>query len=686
MDNTIQFANGSEYLDRLVFLARCSLQCAIFELGYDGDDLEKTDPETTLGREEIRAGFEKAYAEARKNLEEGIFLPLEYLFWLFDCDSFERHAVVITLLSQAYPETASIFTLIHDDKRLDAATPFALCRTYEEYGSFAQKYAYFAKDSKLLKYFFALDEVNVLSRLTLDKRIMEFIFGVRVKESYYAPAATLWSGKEQLLTDEETAGRVAAYIRDCEEFGRHTVFNFFGEKGAGRKSCIKYIARENGFNLMFIDLFFLFNDRDPLVLIDKVLRECLIFQAVPVLVNIPEDIPAANRAFFSYLLEAVIEAFEYSFAVTERRLRPDRLKDGVLLIAKELGNLSLKASVKVWEKESQKYAVDKSVSFYELAGEFTLTPGNIKEALCAASAIADLEGNGIITTSQLKRACYNTLPFTMSSKATRLEPIYTWDDLVLPQYQKNLLMTAINQVRYKYFVYQKWGFQDKMSYGKNVSMLFTGPPGTGKTMAAQVVSNELGLDVYKIELATVVSKYVGETEKNLNEIFQQAQKSQVILFFDEADVLFSKRTEVKESHDKYSNMEAAFLLQKMEEYNGVAILATNYIQNFDEAFKRRIKFIIDFPFPNPEQRREIWQKVFPSQLPLGELDFDFLTSKFELSGSNIKNIALHSAFLAAADGSACVEMKHIMAAIRNEFAKSGKIFTKEDAGEYYILL
>jgi len=335
--------------------------------------------------------------------------------------------------------------------------------------------------------------------------------------------------------------------------------------------------------------------------------------------------------------------------------------------------------------ESSKYNVDRKVNYFELAGEFNLTPGKIKAAFQAASTLAGLHGNGNIGIAELKRGCYSTLQGTMGNKAIKINALYRWDDLVLPEYQKSLLMTACNQVRYKYNVYQQWGFQDKISYGKNVSMLFKGPPGTGKTMAAQVISNELGLDVYKIELATVVSKYVGETEKNLNDIFDNARKSQVILFFDEADVLFGKRTEIKDSNDKYSNMEAAFLLQKMEEYDGVTILATNNIQNFDEAFKRRIKFVIDFPFPNEEQRREIWLKAFPEKLPLDELDYDYLV-KLELSGSNIKNIALHSAFLAAAESSKRVGMKHIVAAIRNEFAKSGKMFTRENAGEYYIYL
>ncbi|MBO6301733.1 MAG: ATP-binding protein [Ruminiclostridium sp.] len=217
-------------------------------------------------------------------------------------------------------------------------------------------------------------------------------------------------------------------------------------------------------------------------------------------------------------------------------------------------------------------------------------------------------------------------------------------------------------------------------------MIFTGPPGTGKTMAAQIIAAELGLDIYRISLANVVSKYIGETEKNLDEIFEKAKKSKVVLFFDEADVLFSKRTEVKDSNDKYSNMESAFLLQKIEEYSGIVILATNLVQNFDEAFKRRMKLMIDFPFPDAARRAEMWKRALPDKLPLDSIDFDYLVNSFELSGSNIKNIALHSAFLAAADGSRAVTMKHIIAALRNEYSKSGKAFTRAEAGEYFYYI
>ena len=217
-------------------------------------------------------------------------------------------------------------------------------------------------------------------------------------------------------------------------------------------------------------------------------------------------------------------------------------------------------------------------------------------------------------------------------------------------------------------------------------MIFSGPPGTGKTMAAQVIAGELSLSLYRVNLAGVVSKYIGETEKNLSEIFERAKKSRVVLFFDEADVLFGKRTEVRDSNDKYSNMEAAFLLQKIEEYSGIAILATNFVQNFDEAFKRRVKFLVEFPFPGKVQRAEIWQRVFPPEAPLGTLDFDYLVENFELSGSNIKNIAVHSAFLAASDGEGVIGMKHVVAALKNEYAKSGKSFTRAEAGEYSYYL
>jgi SpoVK/Ycf46/Vps4 family AAA+-type ATPase len=228
------------------------------------------------------------------------------------------------------------------------------------------------------------------------------------------------------------------------------------------------------------------------------------------------------------------------------------------------------------------------------------------------------------------------------------------------------------RVAYRHRVLGEWGFDLKLSLGKGVSSLFSGPSGTGKTMAAEIIANELGLDLYKIDLSGVVSKYIGETEKNLNRIFTAAESANAIIFFDEADALLGKRSEVRDSHDRYANVEISYLLQRMEQYEGMTILATNLRQNLDDAFVRRIAFTIHFPFPDEESRRRIWAGIWPESTPLAaDVDLEFLARQFKLSGGNIKNIALAASFLAAADGSA-VTMGNLFHATRREYQKMGR--------------
>src|SRR6185369_7694969 len=202
-------------------------------------------------------------------------------------------------------------------------------------------------------------------------------------------------------------------------------------------------------------------------------------------------------------------------------------------------------------------------------------------------------------------------------------------------------------------VLDEWGFGARLPLGSGVNVLFSGPSGTGKTMAAQVVAGALGLDLYRIDLSRVVSKYIGETEKNLGTIFDEAQSSNAILFFDEADALFGKRSEVKDAHDRYANIEVAYLLQRIESYDGVAIMATNLRQNIDEAFTRRLDFLVDFPFPETEYRHRIWATHFPPEAPLAsDVDLMEIAEHYRLAGGNIRNVALAAAYLAAANGGA----------------------------------
>ena len=266
----------------------------------------------------------------------------------------------------------------------------------------------------------------------------------------------------------------------------------------------------------------------------------------------------------------------------------------------------------------------------------------------------------------------------MAKAARKIVPRYTWRDIVLPDEALAQLREVCERVTHRQRVMGDWGFDRKLSLGKGVNALFAGPSGTGKTMAAEILAGELGLDLYRIELSGVVSKYIGETEQNLDGVFQAAEGSNAILFFDEADALFGKRSEVRDSHDRYANIEISYLLQKFEEYEGVAILATNLRQNLDEAFLRRLAFTIHFPFPDEAERRRIWGRIWPCETPLAkDIDLDLLSRQFKLSGGNIKNIALSAAFLAAEHGGV-VTMGHLLQATRREYQKLGKPLSPSD--------
>lgn len=266
--------------------------------------------------------------------------------------------------------------------------------------------------------------------------------------------------------------------------------------------------------------------------------------------------------------------------------------------------------------------------------------------------------------------------------ASRVELRHGWDDLVLPDETLTVLHELAMFVEHRQLVYETWGFGRKLANGNGIITLFAGDSGTGKTLAASVLASHLQLDLYRIDLSGVVSKYIGETEKNLQSVFEQASRSNAILFFDEADALFGKRSEVRDAHDRYANVEVAYLLQRMEEYEGVAILATNLRSNIDEAFTRRMHFVVDFPFPDERLRERLWHTLIPPEAPRqDDIDFEFLARNFRLTGGNIRNIVLAAAFLAANDG-ASLAMRHIIHATRREYQKLGRMVTPADFGTY----
>jgi SpoVK/Ycf46/Vps4 family AAA+-type ATPase len=269
----------------------------------------------------------------------------------------------------------------------------------------------------------------------------------------------------------------------------------------------------------------------------------------------------------------------------------------------------------------------------------------------------------------------------MESLAQRVEPRNGWDDLVLPDTVAAQLVELAGQCTSRAVVYERWGFGAKLTRGRGLTALFAGPSGTGKTLAAEVLASELDLAMYRIDLAGVVSKYIGETEKNLRRVFNAAEGGGAILFFDEADALFGKRSEVRDSHDRYANIEVDYLLQRMEEYRGLAILATNRKSHIDQAFLRRLRFVIDFPLPSEELRMRIWRRAFPPDAPIEGVDWDVL-ARLEISGASIKSIALYAAFLAAGDGGV-IGMEQLVRAAVREYSKIDRLVQPAEFGRYY---
>ena len=307
-----------------------------------------------------------------------------------------------------------------------------------------------------------------------------------------------------------------------------------------------------------------------------------------------------------------------------------------------------------------------------MAAQFSLTTGQIRDAVASARNRAIRRGAEVVQGDLFAGARLHS-GARLGDMARKITPRYDWDDIILPADQIEVLRELVSTVRQRSKVLEEWGLGKKLASSGAVTVLFAGPPGTGKTMSAEVIAKDLGLDLFKIDLSSLVSKYIGETEKNLERIFTEAQSSNAILFFDEADAIFGKRSGVKDAHDRYANLEISYLLQRMETYDGVTILATNLRSNLDEAFLRRLQFAVDIPFPDEKHRLQIWETLFPTTVPrASDVDLTELARRFRLAGGNIRNILVSAAYLAAADGGV-ITMQHLLHGTRREFQKMGRL-------------
>jgi SpoVK/Ycf46/Vps4 family AAA+-type ATPase len=389
-----------------------------------------------------------------------------------------------------------------------------------------------------------------------------------------------------------------------------------------------------------------------------------------------DDLTPAER---SRLLRSIDEGPGRTILVAASRREALALSDRTALLV-DVPYPSFAERKHAWEELTR--AADQR----EVAAKFRLSIEQIAAAAEVSLIAARTRGEATPSPADLDLGARHASSSRLGELATRLEPGYGFADLVLPDRQLDMLRSISAYLRHRDRVLAEWGYEATVSRTQGLKVLFAGESGTGKTMAAQVLGAELGLDLFRVDLATIVSKYIGETEKNLERIFTAAHGSNAILFFDEADALFGKRSEVSDSHDRYANIEVAYLLQRMEGYPGAVILATNFRRNIDDAFVRRLDFVIDFPFPEAEDRRRIWRLVLPPTAPVADdVDLDFLANQFKLSGGAIRNCSLAAAFRAA-DEDSQIEMRHLVRAVAQEYGKQGRLTLEADFERFHAVL
>jgi AAA+ superfamily predicted ATPase len=631
--------------------------------------------------------------------QDGVLLALPHLSEVFGLEPFEEQCLFISFAPELDRKYEKLFAYLQDDVNIKFPTVDLalklLCRGEEERLQFRE---YFSPDGKLSR-FFLEDEADeraassLVYKLKLKDRVIRFFLynenmntdlteSAEIVEPEYNPAPLIFEKELNERMIRYTENNYDTYKRD----GKSLLFQLCGRQGSGKKLQVQHFCHSFEQKLLMVDLRKLTSGSTSFkVSLGTVLFEAVLHRAVVCFSHLECLFGDDGDDEKILTLLDVFKPFKgILFFLSEVHWKPKERFRELVYVSIEM-KLPLEHERKIlWEHFADVYNIADWANWAVLSNKFKFTPGQIENAVMTAKNLSSLDQGELegLTEGNLYSACYGQVHHHLERKATLVRANYRLEDLILPEEQKQQLQNACNQVKYRNTVYDDWGFHKKLSYGKGLSILFSGPPGTGKTMGAQVVARELMLELYKVDLSQVISKYIGETEKNLREIFDEAKYSNAILFFDETDALFGKRSEVKDAHDKYANIEVAFLLQKMEEYDGVTVLATNYLQNIDEAFLRRIQFIIQFPFPDAEQREKLWRGIFPKETPLSEdIDYKYLGKKFEVSGGNIKNMAVYAAFLAA-ERKRRVGMAEIITAARFEMRKSGKVLVPDEFPEY----
>ncbi|CAN7554294.1 ATP-binding protein [Mesorhizobium sp. LjNodule214] len=590
-------------------------------------------PETLATRE----AYDRARADLLASEEPS---AIDRLAALFQLSPFDEDVLLLSLAPQMRAHFASIYGHLHGRAAISHATPH-LAMTVFAAGAETEARAWerLSPDAPLRRFLLIESPDRTLlplSPIMLDERMTRLLLGDQTEEP--RTRSMLSEPEPTVFPERHRAGveKLAARIRTA----RRPLAAIVGPKRSGHAAAARALASQFGLELAVLKPRPFEPIQDLLALLS---REAALGGFALLVDSAQPD----NRRFLDDQINALV--------IVTAETRPD-LPFGVPHLRLEA--LDQADHMALWREALGLHSVETDKRIEAIADQFRFDPSEI-------AAIAAAGGD-------LWQSCREHAGRNLDELAERVVPRYGWDDMVMPADVLHDLKAVTEQVRHRSLVYNRHGFGRKLVRGRGVSVLLSGASGTGKTMAAEVIARDLDLDLYRIDLSGVISKYIGETEKNLKAVFDAAEASGAVLFFDEADALFGKRSEVKDSHDRYANIEISYLLQRMENYGGLAILATNMKGHLDNAFLRRLRFAIDIPFPDASLRRAIWLKAFPDEMPREVLNVDAL-ARLDIAGGNIAVIAVNAAFLAAAEGNA-LAMRHIARAARAEFRKLDKEF------------
>ncbi len=458
-----------------------------------------------------------------------------------------------------------------------------------------------------------------------------------------------------------------------------------GNDGAGRMFTLLHCALRLGISVLEVDVKKFVDCENLKARLDSLEREYILRRPIICLRNCDYSSDSRDRIAIEGTIEYLSSFSPILFITSSNDSAIVSHRGSSLITAIEVKLPNYNQTTMIFQKNFMGYDIAEDVNEEYLAARFILTPGDIKKVLEYAQLLAFKDDTKKITTAQIIMGVTQLHKRELETLGDFIPCHYTIDDIITTPNNIEMMKLAVNHIKYRNLIMDKWGFSKKSSYGNNVCVLFYGAPGSGKTMAAQVIANELGMELFRVDASQLTSKYIGETAKNIRSVFDGAKGSNIILFFDEADSIFAKRTnQTNDATDRYANSDTSFLLQKIEDYDGMVLLSTNLLQNIDDAFRRRITYMINFAKPDINLRKKLWQHLVTEKMPFDDIDYDFL-SGFELVGSDIKSIMISACYMAAGNGD-IITMPYLIKALSIFMNKKGTPLIAEDLKQYRELL